>query len=144
MNEIFPLRSRSGDSYITLIIVILPLLMIVLATGIDGLALAVSYNRAVGLAKTAAQAGATSVEFTGSSMRLSPGACAVAVANACANAGTCSAAMTATCTQSVDVIEVLVSLKPLRVFGGAIGPNAERVVARARSAPLYGINEQEN
>ena len=40
-NDVRPLnlRSRRGDGYITLVIVILPLLLIVMATGIDGLAL---------------------------------------------------------------------------------------------------------
>lgn len=137
------LRSRRGDGYIVLIIVILPLLLIVMATGIDGLALAASYNRAVGLARVAAQAGATSVDFGGGGVALNADACPIATATVCDSAGGCSASVAVSCTQQGNVLEVTVSLKPLRVFGGALGPNADHVVARARSSPRFGINAAE-
>jgi hypothetical protein len=137
------LRSRHGDGYITLIVVLLPLLLVVMATGIDGLALAASYNRAVGLARVAAQAGATSVDFNGGGVSLNTDACPIACATACDSAGGCSASLTVHCTQQNNTVEVTVSLKPMRVFGGALGPNASFVVARARSSPRFGINAEE-
>lgn len=137
------LRSRRGDGYIILIIVLLPLLFIVMATGIDGLALAVTYNRAAGLARVAAQAGATSVDFNGGGVTLNADACPIARATACESAGGCSGSMTVACNQQNNVLEVTVALKPLRVFGGALGPNAAYVMARARSSPRFGINAEE-
>lgn len=141
--RVLNLRSRRGDGYITLIIVLLPLLFIVMATGIDGLALAASYNRAVGLAHVAAQAGATSVDFNGAGVMLNANACPIAQATACDSAGGCSGSVAIRCTQQGNVLEVTVTLKPLRVFGGALGPRAEYVVARARSSPQFGINSKE-
>jgi hypothetical protein len=137
------LRSRRGDGYITLIIVILPLLFIIMATGIDGLALAASYNRAVGLARVAAQAGATSVDFNGGGVALNADACPIARSTVCESAGGCTGSITVGCTQQSNILEVTVILKPLRVFGGALGPNAEFVMARARSSPRFGINVEE-
>lgn len=137
------LRSRRGDGYITLIVVLLPLLLVVMATGIDGLALAASYNRAVGLARVAAQAGATSVDFSGGGVSLNANACPIARATACDSAGGCSGSVNVSCSQQNNVVEVTVSLKPLRVFGGTLGPNASFVVARARSSPRFGINAEE-
>lgn len=137
------LRSRQGDGFLTLTISLLPFFLLVMALGIDGLALAASYNRAVGLARTAAQAGATRIDFDGGGVSLRGDACVVAVQNACVNAGGCGPAASATCTQAGNGVEVWVTLKPIRVFGAGLGFGADKVVARARSSPRFGINIEE-
>jgi hypothetical protein len=62
--------------------------------------------------------------------------------NACSNLGRCSETATATCSTSGNTVEVRVSLRPIRVFGG-LRFGVDRVIARARSSPRYGINAEE-
>jgi hypothetical protein len=124
-------------------LVLLPFLLLVMALAIDGLAMAASYNRAVGLARTAAQAGTTRLDFDGSGVNLRGDACQTAVELACFNAGGCGDATVVRCSQTGAQVEVTVALRPLRVFGDGLGFAPNRVLARARSAPGVGIETEE-
>ena len=66
------LRSRCGEGYLLLTFVLLGLTLIIMSLAIDGLGLAVTYRRALGLASIGAQAGASAImPFDGSAVTLS-------------------------------------------------------------------------
>lgn len=88
---------------------------------LNGLGLAVTYRRAVGLASAGAQAGAGSLAvFDGQAVSLSGEACPIALATVQASmpAGISSTDVRISCIQSATDVVVSVSLKPLQVFGG--------------------------
>jgi hypothetical protein len=138
--------SRKGEGYVALTILMLPLLITVMSLAIDGMGLAASYRRAVGLATVGVLAGSADVSFNGGGTALAGGACGAATRAVCENAGGCTGgaggatSVTVTCTSAGGVIKVTVALKPIRVFGGPRALGAERVVAVARGTPEHGIN----
>ena len=74
------LRSRRGEAYMLLTVIFLGFSVIVMSLAIDGLGMAVTYRRAVGLATVGAQAGTgVLMQFDGSTPELASNACAVAI-----------------------------------------------------------------
>jgi len=137
------LRSRRGEGYIALIVLMLPLIVIIMSLATDGMGMAVSYRRAVGLADVGAQAAGATVQFGGGGTHSAAGACAAAVRAVCENAKGCGSAVTTSCVRDGNRVKVTVTLKPLRVFGGPFALSAAHVVGVARSQPMFGINNQE-
>ena len=140
------LPSRRGDGYLVLTVVMLGCAISLMSLAVDGLGLAVTYRRAVGLATAGAQAGAGSVApFGGGTPTLSADACDIALATVRASVGPNmgEATMSAQCTQSAGTLAVTVALRPLRVFGGPLSLAVQEVIATARAAPRYGINTEE-
>jgi hypothetical protein len=136
------LRSRRGEGYIALTMVMLPLIAVILSLSIDGLGLAVTYRRAVGLATVGVQTGTAAISFSGGPTSLSSLACAAAVRAVCENArdGCSTGAVQADCAVEGGHLRVTVSLRPLSMFGGPLSLNADRVVATARGEPVHGID----
>ena len=141
------LKSRGGEGYLLLTVVLLAFVFVIMSVALNGLGLAVTYRRAVGLASVGAQAGAGSLAaFDGQTVSLSGEACQIALATVQASlpAGVNSADVRISCTQGAMDVVVSVSLKPLHVFGGVFPRGIEFVQATSRAAPKYGINDQEN
>ena len=127
--------------------VLLGLMLIIMSLAIDGLGLAVTYRRALGLASIGAQAGASAIApFDGNTVTLSAQACTVAIDTVMASlpADTTANSVDAQCDQSKDAVVVTVELVPLRFFGGPLSLSVNRVRARVSATPKYGINTQEN
>ncbi|MCL5998677.1 MAG: hypothetical protein M1546_21855 [Chloroflexi bacterium] len=137
------LRSRRGEGYIALTILILPLITLIMALATEGMGLAVTYRRAVGLATVGAQAAGATVQFSGGGTGSASDACAAAVRAVCENAQGCGSAVAVSCVRDGNQVKVTVVLKPLRVFGGPFSLNATRVVGMASSEPMFGINGSE-
>ena len=137
------LRSRRGEGYITLMILMLPLIVIIMSMATDGMGMAASYRRAVGLATVGAQAAGATVQFGGGGTHSVAGACAAAVRAVCENAKGCGSAVATSCVRAGNRVKVTVTLRPLRVFGGPFSLSAEHVVGVAQSQPMFGINNQE-
>lgn len=137
------LQSRRGEGYITLLILMLPFITIIMALATDGMALAATYRRAVGLATVGAQAAGATVQFHGGGTSAAAGACAAAVRAVCENAQGCGSAVAVSCTRDGNWVRVTVTLKPLRIIGGPFSLNATRVVGVASSEPMFGINGPE-
>ena len=140
------LKSRNGEGYLLLTVVLLAFVFVIMSVALNGLGLAVTYRRAVGLASVGAQAGAGSlVAFDGQTVSLSGEACPIALATVQASlpVGVNSTDVRISCTQSAMDVVVSVSLKPLHVFGGVFPRGIEFVQATSRAAPKYGINDQE-
>ena len=140
------LSSRRADAYLVLTIVMLGFAISLMSLAVDGLGLAVTYRRAVGLATTGAQAGAGSVApFGGGAPALSANACDVALATVRASVGPNATedTMMAQCAQDAGAVAVTVALRPLKFFGGPLSLAVQAVTATARAAPRYGINTEE-
>ena len=140
------LRSRRGEGYLVLTVVMLGFSIILMSLALDGLGMAVTYRRAVGLATAGAQAGAgVLAPFNGAAPSLSNDACGVAMEtvwmSAAPNAN--NQTLTTQCAQTSNDIVVTVDLRPLRFFGGPLSLAIQRVTATARAAPIYGINTEE-
>lgn len=145
-NEI-GLKSRIGEGYLLLTVVLLAFAFVIMSVALNGLGLAVTYRRAVGLASVGAQAGAGSLAvFAGAAPSLNGEACTVALDTVRASlpvaVGPDDVQMN--CIQSATDVVVAVSLRPMRVFGGVLPWGNQLVQATARAAPKYGINDQEN
>ncbi|NJM40715.1 MAG: hypothetical protein HC853_08055 [Anaerolineae bacterium] len=138
------LRSRRGEAYMIWTVLFLGFAITLMSLALDGMGLAVTYRRAVGLATTAAQAGAGALaEFGGGGVALRSDACQVAL-------DTLQASMThslqhtkVTCQRQVNAVIVSVELKPLRVLGGPLALVIDRVQATAKASPKFGINHEE-
>ena len=128
-------------------VLFMPFTLILLALAIDGLSMAATYQRAMGLARVGAQAGAGAVEFDGSNPRLSGQACQVATDTV--RYSTTNVVVGATgnnyvlCQSTVRSVNVLVRLKVFRLFSGPISIPFEYVVATAKAEPRFGINGEE-
>lgn len=142
MKRIIRLKSRCGEGYMLLLVLFIPFALIVLSLAIDGLGMATTYARAVGLAKVAAQAGAGTVAFDGTRVMLRGDACAVALRSIGDNSGTLNLVQTH-CTQTNNRVLVQVRLRPLRMFGGSFALPIDHVDATAYAEPQFGINERE-
>lgn len=141
------LRSRRGEGYLLLTVVLLGLTLIVMSLAIDGLGLAVTYRRAIGLASVGAQTGASAIApFDGNAVTLSTNACAVAIDTVMASlsAGVAPNSVRASCDQSQNRVDMTVELAPLRFFGGPLALAVNRVRAQVSAVPKFGINTQEN
>jgi hypothetical protein len=139
------LRSRHGEGYLVLTVLFLGFSVILMSLAIDGLGMAVTYRRAVGLASVGAHAGAGELaDFNGAQPSLSGRACITALETLRASLrDPNSPQVIATCVQQGNSVLVAVTLKPLKFFGGPLSLPVERVTATARAAPAFGINEQE-
>ena len=140
------LDERCGEGYLVLTVVMLGFSVILMSLALDGLGMAVTYRRAVGLATVGAQAGAGSLAmFGGGIPALSGDACSVAMASVRASArpNANSQSLNARCAQDASGVAVTVELRPLKFFGGPLALAVQRVSATARAAPRYGINTEE-
>ena len=147
MCQSIQIRSRRGEGYLLLTVVLLGLTLIIMSVAIDGLGLAVTYRRAVGLASVGAQAGASAIApFDGKAVALSANACTVAIDTVMASlpAGLAPTAVSTSCNQTQNRINMTVELAPLRFFGGPLALSVNRVRAQVSAAPKFGINTQEN
>ena len=70
MKHIPKLRSHAGFGMTTFVILSLPLLLLLLALVVNGMAAVATYRRAVALATLGVQAGASSVDFGGASQSI--------------------------------------------------------------------------
>ena len=89
MKRIPKLHSRAGVGMTAFLVLSLPLLLLLLALVINGMATVATYRRAVALATLGVQAGASSVDFGGTSPSISGNACALAIRAVCENTGGC-------------------------------------------------------
>lgn len=139
------LHSRRGEGYLVLTVVLLGFCITLASLAIDGLGMAVTYRRAVGLASVGAQAGAGELAlFDGTRPALNGQACETALATVRASAMTPDYNnVIVSCKQDVNAVLVTVSLKPLKFIGGPLSLTVERITATARATPAFGINEQE-
>jgi hypothetical protein len=139
------LRSRRGEGYLVLTVVLLGFTIIVASLALDGLGMAITYRRAVGLAAVGAQAGAGELAlFDGTRPALSGRACETALETVRASLNAASASQViADCKQDGASVWVTVSLRPLKIFGGPLSLQVERITATAHASPAFGINEQE-
>lgn len=139
------LRSCRGEGYLVLTVLLLGFSVILTSLAIDGLGMAVTYRRAVGLATVGAQAGAGELAmFNGARPALNGRACATALDTLRASLRDPNAPQViATCRQEGESVVVSVTLRPLKFFGGPLSLPVERITATARAAPAFGINEQE-
>lgn len=136
------LKSRKGEGYMLLLVLFIPFAMMVLSLAIDGLGMATTYARSVGLAKVAAQAGAGTVMFDGTRVTLRGDACAVALRTIDANSSGPNL-VRANCAQANNRVLVQITLRPLRMFGGSFALPIDHVTATAYAEPQFGINERE-
>ena len=138
------LRSRRGEAYMIWTVLFLGFAITLMSLALDGMGLVVTYRRAVGLATTAAQAGAGALaEFNGGAIALRSDACQIAL-------DTLQASMTnglqhakVNCQRQANAVIVTVALKPLKVLGGPLALVIDRVQATAKAVPKYGINYEE-
>ena len=140
------LRSRRGEAYMLLTVIFLGFSVIVMSLAIDGLGMAVTYRRAVGLATVGAQAGAGALtQFDGSTPELASNACAVAIDTVIASLpnGSASDKAQVSCVRQGNAVQVIVVLKPLRFFGGPLALAVKDIRASAKAEPRYGINQEE-
>ena len=141
------LGSRTGEGYLLLTVVLMAFGLVIMSVALNGLALAVTYRRAVGLANVGAQAGAGSLDvFDGTVVRLNGNACSISLETVQASlpVGVSPLDVKTDCQQSATEVIVSVALKPLRVFGGVFPSGIAFVEATAKATPKYGINSQEN
>jgi hypothetical protein len=118
--------------------------IILMSLALDGMGLAVTYRRAVGLATTAAQAGAGALaEFNGGTVSLRSDACQIALDTLRASMTHAMQHAKATCQRQANAVFVTVELKPLRVLGGPLALVIDRVLATAKAVPKFGINHEE-
>ena len=147
------LRRRRGEGYITLAIVMLPLMLLVMTFTFDGLSAIVAYRRAQGLATLGVQAASTAARFDGSHTTLGPNACATARASILYNStfannlrtlysdSVCSTdTVKVQCTASINMIDVVVGVKPIHLLNTTLGLSIDYAQARAKGGPRYGIN----
>ena len=147
MKQAIQIRSRRGEGYLLLTVVLLGLTLIIMSLAIDGLGLAVTYRRAVGLASVGAQAGASAIApFDGNAVALSTNACTVAIDTVMASlpTGVTANAVQVSCDQSQNRVNMTVDLTPLRFFSGSLALSVNRVRAQVSASPKFGINTQEN
>ena len=139
------LRSRRGEGYLVLTVVMMGFCITLASLAIDGLGMAVTYRRAVGLASVGAQAGAGELAiFDGTHPALNGQACDTALATVRASALNLNNNDVVTnCRQEGNAVTVSVSLEPLKFIGGPLSLTVERITATARAMPAFGINEQE-
>lgn len=141
------LRSRTGDEFIVMLVLLIPLLVIIMGVALDGMSMASAYRRAQGLAQVSANAGAARLTFGGTSPAIDErGACMTAYEVFCENARGClppvygNGHAHAACTVAGGVVTVRVDLKPIRIFGGPLSLPDNEIVAVARAQLRYGIN----
>lgn len=134
-------RSRRGEGYLLFAVLFTPFIIALMSLALDGLGLAVTYRRAIGLATVAAQAGAGAIEFNGGAPSLRGNACDIALSMVEVNTdGTAQAS----CQNSGDRVEVTVALRPIRIFAGPLAMPIQQVQVTVAASPAYGINQQEN
>lgn len=135
------LRSRRGEGYVTLMIVLLPLLLTAMVYVFDGLSVMIAYRRAQGLATLGIQAVASAPVFTGNAVGLPGTSCATATTAICATSGDACAAgrVRVACSQQGNTINVRVGVRP-NLLGSGLGLNIQYAAAEARGGPRYGIN----
>jgi hypothetical protein len=128
-------------------VLFMPFALILMALAIDGMSMAATYQRAMGLAKVAAQSGVTEVRFGGGQPTVSPQACQRAIQIVRANAPSVVAGPTGNntvqCAVTNNVIRVLVRLKVFRMFTGPLSIPFDTVAAVASAEPRFGINDDE-
>ena len=140
-NKPITIRSRRGEGYLLFAVLFTPFIIALMSLALDGLGLAVTYRRAVGLATVAAQAGAGAIAFNGGAPSLRSDACAIALSMVDANTdGTAQS----TCQANTNRVEVTVSLRPIRVLAGPLTMPIQQVQVTVAASPAYGINQQEN
>ena len=118
-----------------------------MSIALDGLGLAFTYRRAVGLATAGAQSGAGQLGvFGGQAVALSGDACDVARQTVQANlkGGIASANARVSCRQTGTTVTVDVELKPLKFMGGPLAIAVDTVKASANASPRSGINNEES
>lgn len=146
MTQLINLRSRRGDGYLVWIVLFAPFAVLLISLALDGLGMAVTYQRAVGLARVAAQAGAGSIDFNGQQPVLNAQACPIAldtVAQSSAHTSANGGDFRVNCVVTGNTLIVTVRLKVLRILGGPLGAPFTEVVAQAKAAPRFGINQEE-
>lgn len=118
--------------------------VILMSLALDGLGLAVTYRRAVGLATAGAQAGAgVLANFDGGSVVLSHGACDVALNTVQASLDHGTQRANVSCQRQGNTVQVTVDLKPLKILGGPLSLAIDHVQAVVEATPRYGINQVE-
>ena len=118
--------------------------VILMSLALDGLGMAVTYRRAVGLATAGAQAGAgVLAEFDGGAVTLNGDACHIALNTVQANLNHDTQHAKVTCQQQGNSVAVTVELQPLRVIGGPLALVLDHVRVTAKANPRYGINQVE-
>ena len=135
------LRSRRGEGYLLFAVLFTPFIIALMSLALDGLGLAVTYRRAVGLATVAAQAGAGAIAFNGGAPSLRTDACTIALSMIEVNT---EGAAQSTCQSDANRIEVTVSLRPIRVVAGPLTLPIQQIQVTVAASPAYGINQQEN
>ena len=144
------LHSRGGSGYMVLTVLMLGFCITLMSIALDGLGLAVTYRRALGLATAGAQSGAGQLAmFAGGAVELAGSACDVArqtvqaSLQSGAGGGATGANARVTCHQSGNALTVDVELKPLKFIGGPLAIVVDTVKASAKASPRYGINHEE-
>lgn len=154
MNNRICLKRRRGEGYITLTIVMLPLILLVMTFTFDGLSAIVAYRRAQGLATLGVQAASTATHFDGNRTSLNTDACATALLSICNASGNNLRAtysdtdcdthtVKVQCTASINMVNVVVGVKPSRLLNTTFGLPIDYAQARAKGGPRYGINAVE-
>ena len=148
MKRIPKLHSRAGVGMTAFVVLSLPLLLLLLALVINGMAAVATYRRAVALATLGVQTGASSVDFGGTSPSISGNACALAVQAVCENTGGCGSAnpkARVSCGLGGNRVTVRVWLKvPLLMEGAfAAARIKSEVQAVVAGGPAYGIETSE-
>ncbi len=138
------LHSRRGEAYMIWTVLFLGFAITLMSLALDGLGLTVTYRRAVGLATTAAQAGAGALaQFEGGAVGLRNDACQIALETLRASMTHTMAHAKATCQRQPRAVMVSVELKPLRMLGGPLALVIDRVQATAKAEARFGINQEE-
>jgi len=140
------LGSRRGSGYLVLTLLMLGFCITLMSMALDGLGLAITYRRALGLATAGAQSGAGQLAvFAGGAVELSDSACDVArqTVQASLQGGAVGANVTVTCRRNGNTVTVEVELKPLKFIGGPLAIAVGTVRASASASPRYGINTEE-
>jgi hypothetical protein len=132
-------RSRRGEGYITLIVLLLPLFITISVLVFNGLGAVVAQRRAQGLATLGIQVGSTEIAFDGSAARLASDACAKALAAIQANGGS---DVKAECTSDGRTMRIHVGVKAPQLIS-PLFPYLDYAAAVVRGGPVYGINAGE-
>lgn len=147
MRYLLNLKSRRGEGYLLLTVLLLGFSFVILSMALDGLSLAIAYRRAQGLASVGAQAGASTIApFDGQSVALASNACEVALATIQASLPTDANpnVITSTCNHGKDSLSVVVALTPQRFFAGPLMLPIDTVRAQVSATAKYGIHLPEN
>jgi hypothetical protein len=133
------MRSRHGEGYITLIVLLLPLFITVSVLVFNGLGAVVAQRRAQGLATLGIQVGSTQIVFDGSASRLAVDACDRAITAIQANGGP---DVKAECASDGRTLRIRVGVKAPQLIS-PLFPHLDYAAATVRGGPVYGINAGE-